>query len=427
MSERFGYPALALVAASASAQERRSIRRVATVGGTGANSSPFIVRIHLLGSMQATTYLGESILPRGRKARALLAYLCLAPGSQAPRARLASVLWDRVPDLQARTSLRQSLRELALAMGKLADELITVDRETVRINTTLCWIDALAILRPKSPADNLLGSDLIGLCTGQLLEELDGTSVSFDHWLFGERTRFANRVRELLEAELDAAVESASSAGQRALIARRLIGFDPTHEGACRILMRALAEMGERAQAIREYERCRQSLRKTLDVEPSSETRALYEAVRIHSTRIEKLENVAANVVQMRPDPLIQEPQVRSYHGRLRVGVLPFLASGPVGDEGLAFSFAQEIAAALARFRWFDVIAPVSLTRTSATPLDDKEFSDTKELDYAVEGALSAGADRFYISVRLLRPDATRTADLERAIRARYRGVRSAQ
>ena len=293
-------------------------------------------------------------------------------------------------------------------MGKLADELITVDRETVRINTTLCWIDALAILRPKSPADNLLGSDLIGLCTGQLLEELDGTSIAFDHWLFGERTRFTDRVRELLEAELGAAVKSASSAGQRALIARRLIGFDPTHEGACRILIRALASMGERAQAIREYERCRQALRKTLDVEPSSETRALYEAVRMHSTRAEKLESVTANVAHMRPDQLIQEPQVRSYHGRLRVGVLPFLASGPVGDEGLAFSIAQEIAAALARFRWFDVIAPVSLTRTSAAPRDDIESSDTKELDYAVEGALSAGADRFYISVRLL--DLTRYA-----------------
>ena len=29
-----------------------------------------IVRIHLLGSMRATTYVGENVLPRGRKARA---------------------------------------------------------------------------------------------------------------------------------------------------------------------------------------------------------------------------------------------------------------------------------------------------------------------------------------------------------------------
>ena len=51
--------------------------------------------------------------------------------------------------------------------------------------------------------------------------------------------------------------------------ARRLIAFDPTHEGASRALMRALADMGERAQALREYERCRKALRKVLDVEPS--------------------------------------------------------------------------------------------------------------------------------------------------------------
>jgi DNA-binding SARP family transcriptional activator len=40
-------------------------------------------------------------------------------------------------------------------------------------------------------------------------------------------------------------------ASERADIARRLIRFDPTHEGASRILMRALADMGERVQAVR--------------------------------------------------------------------------------------------------------------------------------------------------------------------------------
>ena len=35
---------------------------------------------------------------RGRKARALLGYLCLHPGSSVARNRLAALLWDRVPD-----------------------------------------------------------------------------------------------------------------------------------------------------------------------------------------------------------------------------------------------------------------------------------------------------------------------------------------
>src|SRR5580704_8483589 len=79
-----------------------------------------IVRIHLLGPMRATTYLGEDVLPRTKKARAALAYLCLVFGAPVPRTRLASMLWDRVSAAQARTSFRQALSELTAAMGPLA-------------------------------------------------------------------------------------------------------------------------------------------------------------------------------------------------------------------------------------------------------------------------------------------------------------------
>jgi hypothetical protein len=47
--------------------------------------------------------------------------------------------------------------------------------------------------------------------------------------------------------------------------------------------MRAFARMGDRAQAIREFERCRQALLTVLDLPPSKETTAAYEAIRIES------------------------------------------------------------------------------------------------------------------------------------------------
>src|SRR5947207_854450 len=75
-----------------------------------------IVRIHLRGRMRATSYLGDDILPRGKKARAILGYLCLAAGERVPRSRLAGLLWDRVADASSRTSFRQALRELTTAM-----------------------------------------------------------------------------------------------------------------------------------------------------------------------------------------------------------------------------------------------------------------------------------------------------------------------
>src|ERR1700756_2014223 len=80
-----------------------------------------IVRIHLLGSMRATSYLGDDVFPRAKKARAALGYLCLASGARVPRARIASLLWDRVSAEQARTTFRQILSDLVSAMGPLAE------------------------------------------------------------------------------------------------------------------------------------------------------------------------------------------------------------------------------------------------------------------------------------------------------------------
>ena len=359
-----------------------------------------LLRIHLLGSMRATTYLGDDVLPRGRKARAVLAYLCLVSGARVPRARLATLLWDRVPDEQARKSFRQSLRELKKVMGPLASELITANRETVRLNTALCWVDALALLAPQSNIPNALRSDLAGLCSGGLLEELDGASPSFDQWLLGERTRFVERLRGLLELELAEVVESGQDAGKRASVARQLIAFDSTHEGASRALMRALNDLGERAQALQEYERCRSALKMRLDVQPSRETQALQQAIRAYSGQQSADGAGTVSVVARSPE---RKPEARKTpSNRLRVGVLPFLAMRSPREEGLAFSLSQEIAAALARFRWFDVIAPVALSRRASEPIVTEDALKRKQLDYVLDGGISASGEHVQISVRLL-------------------------
>jgi DNA-binding SARP family transcriptional activator/Tfp pilus assembly protein PilF len=364
----------------------------------GALTTHPLVRLHLLGPMRATTYLGQDILPRGRKARAVLGCLCLAPSGQLHRVRLASLLWDRVPDAQARKSLRQSLCELASAMGPLAHELVSMDRETVRIDSSLCWIDAVALLAPQPPATNSLRSDLLALCSGGLLEELQGASPSFDQWLLSERTRFTEKLRNVLEAELAQVTQLEHDPNKRASVARQLIAFEPTHEGASRALMRALIALGERGQAVREYERCRDALKKGLDVEPSRETKALYQAVRTFSGGRGDDKKVSF----AKPEQSTKSASPKPIVNRLRVGVLPFLATRSPREEALAFSLSQEIAAALARFRWFDVIAPVSLSRKPFEPLVTEEMLKRKHLDYVLDGAISGSGTDFQISVRLL-------------------------
>jgi DNA-binding SARP family transcriptional activator len=232
-----------------------------------------IVRIHLLGPMRATSYLGEDVLPRARKARAILGHLCLAFGAPVPRARIAAMLWDRVSAAQARTSFRQALSELIGAMGPLAAELISTGRATVRLNTNACWVDALALL--ESSSSHASRTDLAVLCEGELLEGFDEVSGTFGPWLARERVRLKERLSGSLDVVLQQMNRSDCDPNQVSAIARRLISFDPTHQGASRALMRALAKLGEREQALHEYERCREALMTALRVKPAIESERL--------------------------------------------------------------------------------------------------------------------------------------------------------
>ena len=356
-----------------------------------------LVRIHVLGTLRATTYLGDNILPRGRKARAVLGYLCLTAGEQVARSRLGALLWDRVPDRQARTSFRQALRELSAAMGPLAGELIEATLDTVRLEPRLCWIDALAVQSSNPLPPHTYRGDLASMCSGELLEDLSGITSAFDQWLLAERTRFTEQLRLLFESELQQLDESNAAPDRCAALARRVIAFDVTHERASRTLMRALADMGERAQALREYERCQSALRAALDVDPSAETQALYQALRVFS----------GEEARSRAKPTGRETPASPFHAptanptRLRVGVRSFQAARSPNNESLAFALSQEIAAALARFRWFDVIAPESLPRTPS-PNGGDDLLRSKQLHYIVDGDLSGNEDKFQIRVRLL-------------------------
>ena len=361
-----------------------------------------IVRIHILGTMRATTCLGDEVLPRGRKARALLGCLCLAGGERLKRRTLAVMMWDRVPVDQAHASFRQAFRELVVSLGSLANELIIADRDTIRLNTDLCWIDALAIVAP-APSQNA-ARDLAALCSGELLERLDDVSASFGQWLVAERARFGEKCRALRES--GGQHRANPEANERADIARRLITFGPTYEGASRVLMRALADMGEPAQAMEEYTRCERALRTILNVEPTAETRALNDAIRMVPGRAEQGRIEVASVAPRRTTADLQPSP--SNRNRLRVGVLPFRTQSLLPADDLALSLSQEVASELARFRWIDVVAPMAFAGGQPANLQSDDLMRRNELDYVVDGILSSNGSGHHIVVRLL--DLTRYA-----------------
>jgi len=337
-------------------------------------SPQIMLRIQLIGPMQAISYLGENMLPRSRKARAILASLCLARGEWVPRSRLASILWGTVSESQARASMRQALRELVSRLGNLAAEVIEVDHSQVRLNTKICWVDALTLLDGGANTPGVRAAELLRLCDGRLLEDLDGASVALDHWLMAERSRFADSLGALHEAEMVRLNSSGVAPEERISAARRIIAFDPINEGACRMLMLALAQNGDRVQALREYSRLESNVRVKLDTEPSRETKALYDAIRV--TRPNSNSTVvAASEPLNEPDAaaIALAPTQPAKLSRLRLGVMPFHCFDDRVSGHLPLAIAQEAAGALARFR-----SMLSLRRRSIAYKSEKPIGCTR-------------------------------------------------
>ncbi|MDW8398856.1 MAG: hypothetical protein RMK90_09860, partial [Acetobacteraceae bacterium] len=162
------------------------------------------LRLTLFGRMEAWSLTSERALPRGRKARAALALLALrAAGAEAaaiPRAELAATLWSRVPEEQARASLRQAVLELTRALAPCGEGLLRVSRESLSLAPGLVWADAAAALaatpdRPEAAA----------LAAEPLLPELRGLDPALDRVLAGEQARILAHATAVARAVLAAA------------------------------------------------------------------------------------------------------------------------------------------------------------------------------------------------------------------------------
>jgi TolB-like protein len=360
--------------------------KVARINGA-ADAKP---RIYLVGRMRAVAPSGEEILPRARKTCGLLAYLCLARGERVSRSRLAGVLWDRSGDAQARMSLRHALSDLNNAINGRVPGLIKVEREWVRIDTRVCWIDAFEV---PDHSELLLG-------------DLDGITPSFDRWLASERVRFEDRLRTSLEDDLNQLIEENAAPELRAAAARRLINFEPTHESAVRSLMTAFVQMGDRAQAVREYERCRAALHAMLDLTPSKETVALYEALRLMSqTRGAGPNRLPRGTSEIgRPGEqgdLIETHVDDTAHGP-SIAVIPFRdLSAEARSDYAADGLVEDLIQALSRIPGFFVISRLSTLAFGNHERLPQEIGEALGVRYVLSGSMRLVGDRLRLTAEL--------------------------
>lgn len=235
-----------------------------------APGPPPVIRFRCLGSVELTDADGSSLVDvlSQPKRVALLSYIALFNhGGFVPRDRLLEVFWPESDTERARNSLNQALHQLRSTLGP--DALETRGRHELRLNREVVWCDALAF---RETVEQGRVDEATELYRGDLLEGLHAANgPGFERWLDEERTRLRRRYCDAAWQRAEEAGAAGDTAGAVAQ-ARAAVSKAPFDEIALRRLMELLARLGDRAEALRAYDRFVGRLERDLDVEPDPET-----------------------------------------------------------------------------------------------------------------------------------------------------------
>ncbi|MDX6687849.1 MAG: hypothetical protein QOF86_3977, partial [Baekduia sp.] len=225
-----------------------------------------MLRIRLLGGLEAEVGSRPIPPPASRRAWALLGWLALHPGDH-PRTAVAARFWPDVLDASARASLRSATWSLRQALGPQAGAALRTTRDRIGLQ---CETDLMDFERALAAGE---AEAAVNLCAGPLLADLD------EDWVLEARDRHAERLAAAL-AEL---AQGAPTPAAAVAYARRRVELDPLDEGATRDLMARLAAAGDRAGAFSVYDRLSERLRTQLGLAPSAETRAAATDLRVEA------------------------------------------------------------------------------------------------------------------------------------------------
>ena len=306
---------------------------------------------------------GRPIELRTRKAGAVLSYLALSEAKQESRERLVGLLWSRSDEEKARASLRQVVRELRSMLEEAGYDGFVAERLMIGIDVGRIEVDIESVLQlAEGGRVHSLLLDTPQL-DGRLLEGMDDLDPSFRVWVLAKR----QTIHERLMRSLDEGLTSVSvPADSKKRIAAAIVNLDPTHEYACRYLMRAHAEEGDTAGALRIYKSLWDLLDRDYAMEPSAATEELVANIKLGVLERAPADRgaSAANdefAVRMIRGAAIQSAVAMSppanTPAKTRLVLLPFAMHGVDEDHShLVQGFSQHLAACLVRFREWSVV-----------------------------------------------------------------------
>lgn len=242
------------------------------------------MRVFICGSLRIEferASVGEAALP-GRLGRRLWAYLVLNRRRPIGRGELAEALWGEASPPAADASLNALVSRLRTVLSHGAG-----DRAEIRGSTgtyALVLPDGVVIDRERAwtAINHVRAMHRQGDIRGAWAEAVIANEIAArgflpgedGDWVEAERRTLRDIELQALEAIGDAEIDQARP-DEAARVARRLIASDALRESGYRLLMRALAASGNRAQAVSVMDECRAALA-TASASPSAETERVF-------------------------------------------------------------------------------------------------------------------------------------------------------
>jgi DNA-binding SARP family transcriptional activator len=232
--------------------------------GPGLVAAGRMVRLGLLQGFQLECSESEVDLPLS--SQRVLAFLALQLRPQS-RCYVAATLWMNCNEERAAASLRSALWRI----NRCGQPLVAADARALRLMP-----DVVVDLRESahSARQVLRGEAKGGAVRVDDLTAGDLLPGWYDEWVVTEREHFRQLRLHALE-KLCEQLTDEGRFGQAVEAGLAAVSSEPLRESAHRVLIRAYLEEGNRGEAIRQYEACRQVLRRELGIDPSPVTQAL--------------------------------------------------------------------------------------------------------------------------------------------------------
>lgn len=243
-----------------------------------------MVQVRLLGPFVVETGRASVQAGLGSDGKRLASYLFTFPNRHHRREKLLDLFWPELETARARAGFSTALWKVKRLLGlerKSRAHVYSTPQDVLLDLSDISFVDAhqfrAATLNAFSTSSESSHCDSLAKATelyhGQFLEEYD------DAWVLEQREGLqALYIRAL--ANLMCLLAQKEKYEDAILCGKRLLASDATRETIHRAVMVLYVLNGQRAEAIRHYDRCERVLAEECDVRPMPDTRDLVELIR---------------------------------------------------------------------------------------------------------------------------------------------------